>query len=728
MSKSFLLNKLKRDYQKYLLIFLASILVVTSLYLFLILPSFRAAIYDEKILQTSEMVKVGTSVLDRFYLLEAEGQMQRDEAQREAKELIRSLHFGAKDLDYYWIVDLDARMLVHPFRPELEGNLVYDYQDREEVFLFRKMIEIAESEGQGHLTYHWQYYEQEDRHEEKLSYIALFEPWDWIIGTGVYLSDLNAIIAQRRNHAILASIFFLIVIIALLYLYIKTKFTEKELFESEEKYRLIAENTADTITVLDFNLKYLYVSPSIYRLRGYTPEEAMSSTLEETLTPDSLRKAMDTMQHEMSLLAKGKIGPEKIIRLELEEYHKNGSTLWVENTISFMRNKDGEPIAILVVGKDVTERKRQQEALEKEKQEKTLILENLAEQVTYLDPEMRIIWANPAVSKLHNKTPQQYIGRKCYEVWHNFSEPCLHCPVIKALKTGSSTEAIVTYSDGSYWKMSGSPVFDEQGNLVGVLDTALDITDLKRTEAEMKKLNEELERRVQERTVELESAIKELKAFSYSVSHDLRAPLRSIKSFSEALQDKHGELLQDEALNYLKRINIASHRMGDLIEDLLRLSRVTSHELLYDQVNLSSMVEAYAVLLREKDPSREVNIKVAPKIYAKGDASLLRIALDNLLDNAWKFTSLKENACIEFGLIHQEGNPVFFMRDNGIGFDASSAERIFKAFTRLHGTGDYPGTGIGLSIVQRVIERHGGKIWVEGEEGKGAVFYFTLPL
>jgi PAS domain S-box-containing protein len=728
MPKSYILDKLKRGYQKYLLIFIAPILVVTAIYLFLILPSFRAAIYDEKILQTSEMVKIGTSALDRFYQLEAAGQMQRVEAQQEAKELIRSLHHGAEGLDYFWIVDLDGRMLVHPFQPELEGEITTDYQDREGNYPFQKMIEIATTESQGHLTYHWQYYDQEDRHDEKLSYVALFEPWGWIIGTGVYLSDLDAIMAQRRNYATIALIFLLLTIIALLYLYIKAKFTEEELFDSEEKYRLIAENTADTITVLDFNLNYLYVSPSIYSLRGYTPEEAMTSTLEETLTPDSLQLAMDTMQREMTLLAEGKIGPEKTIQLELEECHRNGSTVYVENTISFMRNDKGEPIGILVVGKDITERKKQQETLEKEKQEKTLILENLSEQVTYLDPEMRIIWANPAVSKLHNKTPQQYIGRKCYEVWHNFSEPCLLCPVIKALETGSFTEAIVTYSDGSYWKMSGSPVFDEQGNLVGVLDTALDITDLKRTETEMKKLNEELERRVQERTVELESAIKELKAFSYSVSHDLKAPLRSIKSFSEALQDKHGESLEDEALNYLKRINIASHRMGDLIEDLLKLSRVTSHELSCDQVNLSSMVEAYAVLLREKDPSRKVNVKVTPKMYVKGDASLLRIALDNLLDNAWKFTSLKENACIEFGLIYQDGKPVFFMRDNGIGLNISNAEKIFKAFTRLHGTGEYPGTGIGLSIVQRVIKRHGGSVWVEGEEGKGAVFYFTLPI
>lgn len=697
------------------------------LYLFLVLPSLRDDIYREKMLQTNEMVDIALSVLGHFRRLEVQGVLNRDMAQREAARLIRSMNYGREGLDYFWINDFDHYLIVHPFRADLEGTDVSEFQDPEGVFLFREFVEICEREGGGHVAYSWQYYGQRERFEEKLSYVAAFEPWGWIVGTGVYLTDLEAIIALRRNIAILLMVLFFSIAATLAYSYYKVKVAEQQLIQSEEKYRLIAENTADTITVMDMNLNFLYVSPSICKLRGYTPEEAMSGTLDQVLTPPSLQLALEAFQQEIASAGGKGIDPEKILHLELEQYHKDGSKIWVDNTLSFIKDEAGNPTGILAISRDITERKRHEEILDKEQREKTLILENLAELVTYMDCEMRIIWASPVVGRAHRKKPSEYLGRRCYEVWHGYSKPCPGCPVVRALETGQVCRSVVAYPDGPCWKMTGSPVFDEEGRIIGVLDLALEISDLYEAERELKRLNEELEQRVRERTAELERINKELAAFTYSVSHDLRAPLRSIEGFSEAVLEDHSAGLDQQGKNYLKRVHAASRRMSELINDLLKLSRVTRQELNRDRVNLSAIVDAYARHLQEKEPGRKAEFKIAPNLYITGDGALLRIALENLLENAWKFTSKNGLSEIEFGAVVENGRKIFYVRDNGVGFDMNKAEKIFDAFQRLHPDREYSGSGIGLSIVQRIIERHGGRVWAESGPGRGATFFIALP-
>ena len=250
--------------------------------------------------------------------------------------------------------------------------------------------------------------------------------------------------------------------------------------------------------------------------------------------------------------------------------------------------------------------------------------------------------------------------------------------------------------------------------------------EAERQKAAVEELNAELERRVLGRTAELQAANKELESFSYSVSHDLRSPLRSIDGFSKALLEDYSDRLDDEGVGYLRRVRAASQRMGQLIDDLLKLSRITRSEMSREQVDLSAAARAVVGELRKAQPGRRVTCRIAEGVTADGDGRLLRVALENLLSNAWKFTANRQDALIEFGATERDGRPVYFVRDNGAGFDMAYAGKLFGAFQRLHAMTEFEGTGIGLSIVQRVVRRHGGDVWAEAAVGEGATFFFTL--
>ena len=262
---------------------------------------------------------------------------------------------------------------------------------------------------------------------------------------------------------------------------------------------------------------------------------------------------------------------------------------------------------------------------------------------------------------------------------------------------------------------------DSAGNIYydGIIE---DISERKETERHIQQLNTAL----RERAMVLESVNHELEAFSYSVSHDLRAPLRAVDGFSRILLDEYADRLDDTGKDRLKRVRAAAQRMATLIDDLLKLSRITRSELKREDIDLSALASEVIEELRKQEPERTVQCTIQPGLIAWGDARLLRIVLDNLLGNAWKFTSKRPDAQIEFGMQRQDDEPVYFVRDNGAGFDMAYAEKLFGAFQRLHETSEFPGTGIGLATAQRIIHKHGGRIWAEGEVEQGATFYFTL--
>jgi light-regulated signal transduction histidine kinase (bacteriophytochrome) len=240
------------------------------------------------------------------------------------------------------------------------------------------------------------------------------------------------------------------------------------------------------------------------------------------------------------------------------------------------------------------------------------------------------------------------------------------------------------------------------------------------------RINSELERRVAERTTQLEGANKELESFSYSVSHDLRAPLRSMDGFSLVLLEDYRDKLGEEGKDALERIRAASQRMGYLIDDLLRLSQVTRAGLKLTQVDLSAMAREIAGALGREQPGRSVEWEIETGLSVRADLALMRIAMQNLLQNAWKFTGKTDSAVIRVGALKRDAKTTYFVADNGAGFDMAHAGNLFGAFQRLHHSGDFPGTGIGLAIVQRIIRRHDGEVWAEAKEGDGATFFFRL--
>lgn len=271
-----------------------------------------------------------------------------------------------------------------------------------------------------------------------------------------------------------------------------------------------------------------------------------------------------------------------------------------------------------------------------------------------------------------------------------------------------------------------TPVYQENNLLSGFSIVTHDITERKRNESEIRDLAQSLERKVHERTAQLEVLNEELESFSYSVSHDLRAPLRQIINLSKIILSRYKEHLDAEGQQYLQYIFECSQRMTDLINAMLKLSRVSKAQLRPVQVNLSNMTREIAAEIQQRDPSRHVEFQIQEGVTGLGDLVLLKIVMQNLLDNAWKFTARQPHAVIAFGTFQEQGKDCYFVKDNGVGFDPAYGYKLFRAFQRLHPEDEFPGEGIGLATVNRIIHRHNGKIWAEGQPNQGATFFFCF--
>jgi PAS domain S-box-containing protein len=411
---------------------------------------------------------------------------------------------------------------------------------------------------------------------------------------------------------------------------------------------------------------------------------------------------------------------------EIKNRAKDGSFYWVDTTIVPFLDDHGKPRQYVAIRADITERKLAGEA-----QARLAAIVNSSEDaIVSKTLDGRVTSWNPGAEKIYGYTAAEMIGQPIARIFppERINEEAEILAQVRQGRSVQHYETVRLRKDGRPIDISVtiSPILDADGKIIGASKIARDISAQKRAEAEIKKLNAELEQRVSERTAQLESANQELEAFSYSVSHDLRAPLRAVNGFAEIVLAEAGDQLPEHCRHYLERIRDGGHRMGRLIDDLLAFARLSRHPLNRQVVAMNDLVASALHELKPLWENRPVEIRTAELPAAFGDPMLLRQVWVNLISNALKYSRQRTPAMIEIGTTPHDKETIFFVRDNGAGFDMQYAGKLFGVFQRLHREDEFEGTGVGLAIVQRVIHRHGGRVWAEARLDAGATFYFTL--
>ncbi len=389
---------------------------------------------------------------------------------------------------------------------------------------------------------------------------------------------------------------------------------------------------------------------------------------------------------------------------------------------------DGRAVTML---SDITERKRAEEALRESEERYKSIVDNISVGIALISPAMEILSLSNQLRKWFPSLDESGTSR-CYEAFNNppGKDVCPQCPTVKTLRDGQVHEAVRSAILGGrirHFRLISTPLKNSTGEVSASIELAEDITEQLQAAEDIRRLNEELEKRVVERTAELEAANKELEAFSYSVSHDLRTPLVAIEGFTRILAERHAAHLPAEASRFVHFISKDVRRMQQLIDDLLAFSRVAHQRIEPMDVDMTGVAASAFQELRQSAQDRVLHFACNPLPASRGDRMMIRQVFVNLLSNALKFTEGRKTTRIEVGGWVEEKQNVYYVRDNGVGFDMQHADKLFKVFERLHSAEEFGGTGIGLSIVERVIGRHGGRVWAEGEPDAGATFYFALP-
>jgi len=500
------------------------------------------------------------------------------------------------------------------------------------------------------------------------------------------------------------------------------RLAEAALRKSEKNYRDLVDTTTEGIWKIDADAKIMFVNPQMAEMLGYSAGEMTGRLVFDFVDSSSLELFTKNIEERKRGL-KG--------HYDMTIVRKDGERVHV--LVSAIPNIDdlGEYIGSVAFLTDITERKKAEVALRESERTLFKFLVDLPVGIVVCDSEGKHLFANDKSRRLLGKgfdpqmLPEESAGfYQAYIAGTDRPYPSERAPLFRALKGESSMVDDIEIrrpSETLRLEVWGAPVLDEDGKVAYGIAAFQDITERKETEKQITELNEDLEKQ----TEHLADINKELEAFCYSVSHDLRAPLRSIDGFSNILIEDYDKILDDKGKDHLRRVRSNCQRMGQLIDDLLKLSKVTRDEMKWEPVDLSKIAKSVLAEMRKLQPDRKIKITIADGAHVVGDSHLYRILLTNLLDNAWKFTERQPNPVIEFGVTTINGERVYFVRDNGAGFDMKYGDKLFTPFQRLHSPLEFAGTGIGLATAQRVVRRHGGRIWAEAQPGKGATFYFT---
>jgi PAS domain S-box-containing protein len=505
---------------------------------------------------------------------------------------------------------------------------------------------------------------------------------------------------------------------------------ERMLKDLASRNKLILDSAGEGILGMDSSGRHTFANPAAARILGWEVEELIGRE-SHPMWHHSRPDGSPYPEEECNIHASSRYG---VAHHESEEvfWRKDGASIPVEYTSTPVWEK-GKPVGVVVTFNDITERRRTEEAL-RESEEKFRLLVDSAQDyaIIMLDPDGRVASWNAGAQRMKGYTSPEIIGRS-FSCFYPEEDIRAGKPA-RELKIASETgrfedEGLRVRKDGSHFQANVviNAIRDKSGKLRGFSKITRDITERKQAEDEIKKLNEDLERRVVERTTELTAVNKELEAFTYSVSHDLRAPLRHIHGFVDLLIQTSSQNLDDKGKRYLTTISKAASQMGNLVDDLLSFSRMGRAELKKHSIDLESMVYGVIDEMRYDLRERDIEWKVGTIAPVYGDPSMLRLVMVNLISNAVKFTRQRGKAVIEIGSYTEAGEDVVYVKDNGVGFDMRYVDKLFGVFQRLHSMEEFEGTGIGLANIRRIISRHGGRTWAEGALGKGAAFYFSLP-
>jgi PAS domain S-box-containing protein len=498
--------------------------------------------------------------------------------------------------------------------------------------------------------------------------------------------------------------------------------------QSEVRFKGLLESAPDAMVIVDHVGHIVLANKRAQDLFGYDVEQIVGQPV-EMLMPEASHQRH--RQHRNDYFVDPQTRPMGV-GIELFGRRKDGREFPVEISLSPLETESGILVSSTI--RDITVRHETDKRLRDERNLLRTVIDNIPDYIFVKDRDGKMTLANNAVLRdIGGKTLEDVIGKSDFDILPKEEAERYFAQEQALLETGQSIinlEAPITVQNERHWVLSNKvPLRDSDGNIVGLVGINRDITERQEAEEKIRKLNSQLAKQVKERTqqlAQLKALNQELEAFSYSVSHDLRAPLRAMDGFSQALLEDYYDNVDDNGKEYLVLIRYESQRMAQLIDGLLNLSRFTRVELAWQEVDLSALVRKIAEELQRMEPHRKVEFDIEDVPAVCGDVRLLEVVFQNLIGNAWKYSSKKKDARIEFGTLQEDGKTFYFVRDNGAGFDMAYLNKLFGAFQRLHSSAEFEGTGVGLATVQRIVHRHGGIVRAKGESGVGATFYFTL--